>query len=1038
MRSLLELGGLLIANGSVSGTWPALALAVCLRATLVLAAAALACAGLRRRSAAVRHLVWAAALGGVGVLPLLTWGLPPWGVPVLPGTEPAPRVAAHVAPPAAPALAAIDVPRPALADAGLDRRERSAGEPALAQVTGDAGRARAAVQPWPWTTWLAAAWGCGVVAVLASLLVGQARLAWWKRRAPRMADAPAADLAARLGDWLGLPRRVVLLRGEAATSPMTWGVLRPVVLLPAGAEDWPSERLRAVLLHELAHVKRRDCLVQILAQLACAGYWFHPLAWLAAHRLRIERERACDDLVLEAGATPATDYAAHLLDVARSLRAVPGGLAAAVPMARSSQLEGRLRAILDRSRSHRVLGRRGACVVLAVVGFVVVSLATARLQARASREEPKDEAAAPAQGGDARPARMTVSGRVLDRAGRGIAGAEVALVGRRKLAMLSARAENQYEVLGRTRADAEGRFRLETRRTSSVTHYELHAVATAPGLAMGWAELNRDAPSPSADVTLGSEQVVEGRLVDLQGVPAAGVAVRVSSLGISRPEIGRTDGLSLWQGDLAGLERVWPAPVTTDAEGRFRLKGVGRDLDVGLRVDDPRFAQQGLSVQTNEADGAKQATFALKPVLRVAGRVTCKDTGAPLAGALVEVGSGMNAFNLSTFEYHTDADGRYEANPGLGKYVQVTVYPPVGSPYLIFARKLEGDEGAARRVVDMAVPRGVLITGRITARGSGRPLAGASVYYDNGESNVVDTEGTIPGWMSAVASGADGRYAITVAPGKGYLLCYGPTADFVYEVKGDREISSGKPGGQRHYAHAFVPYDVKAGQDPVASDITLNPGATLTGTVVGPERQTVDRAEIITTLSISPFHTFWRGDFTLPVRDGRFELHGLPPDRAVQCSFLDAKNGWGTTLKLSAAMTDPPPMVMLRPCGTAIARLVDPQGRPAARAALNLHIIGTEGLGKRFDDRPQTEAERSRWVADEEVYANVDRVNYWRSPRSDPQGRLVLPRLIPGATYRIYEYRPDLGKDAFHWRDFTVEPGRTTDLGDVRVKTEGR
>ena len=111
------------------------------------------------------------------------------------------------------------------------------------------------------------------------------------------------------------------------------------------------------LAHELAHVKRRDCFTQAMAHLACAAYWFNPLVWIAARRLRAERESACDDLVLAAG-TRGSDYAEHLLDIARSLRSGAWPTWSAVTMAHRSQLEGRLMAILNPALPRRSPTRR--------------------------------------------------------------------------------------------------------------------------------------------------------------------------------------------------------------------------------------------------------------------------------------------------------------------------------------------------------------------------------------------------------------------------------------------------------------------------------------------------------------------------------------------------------------------------------------------------------------------------------------------------------------------------------------------------------
>ena len=195
------------------------------------------------------------------------------------------------------------------------------------------------------------------------------RLAHGRRRGAFA--SPAGRAAARRRGSLSLGAPVRLLRGRPQTMPMAWGLLRPAVLLPEDAEAWPGEQRRAVLTHELAHVKRHDCLTQALAHAACALYWFHPLVWLAAWRLRVERERACDDLVLRAGAS-GPDYADHLLQLARGARAGAGpglgardgaALAARGPPARDPR---------PLARTARLRSRRGRLAVAAAALLAVV------------------------------------------------------------------------------------------------------------------------------------------------------------------------------------------------------------------------------------------------------------------------------------------------------------------------------------------------------------------------------------------------------------------------------------------------------------------------------------------------------------------------------------------------------------------------------------------------------------------------------------------------------------------------------------------
>jgi TonB family protein len=174
-----------------------------------------------------------------------------------------------------------------------------------------------------------------------------------------------------LAQALGIRRRVSLLETTEGAMPLSFGVVRPAVLLPADAAEWSEDRRRVVMLHELAHIRRGDLATQILARAAVALFWWNPLVWTAWREFVKERERAADDLVLVAG-EPATGYATHLLDIARSMQPMPVLVSAAVAMAHPSQLEGRLMAILDR-RISRQSARPRAALAAAVLAIALVA-----------------------------------------------------------------------------------------------------------------------------------------------------------------------------------------------------------------------------------------------------------------------------------------------------------------------------------------------------------------------------------------------------------------------------------------------------------------------------------------------------------------------------------------------------------------------------------------------------------------------------------------------------------------------------------------
>jgi beta-lactamase regulating signal transducer with metallopeptidase domain len=234
--------------------------------------------------------------------------------------------------------------------------------------------------------WLAAGfalWLAGGGLCLTYLLIGHGRLARLRRQAVPLQSTEWLFLLRQSCDTLRLRRPVDLLQAADSLMPLTWGGWRPVVLLPAEATQWPIARRRVVLLHELAHVKRWDCLTQTVARVVCAFFWPNPLVWVAARRMCVEREQACDDLVLNGGCK-ASDYAAQLLEIAQSYRRRPE--AAAIAMARSPQIKGRIAAIVDPTRARRS-SPAAAAIILACTGAFILSVGGRGVDASRGPEE---------------------------------------------------------------------------------------------------------------------------------------------------------------------------------------------------------------------------------------------------------------------------------------------------------------------------------------------------------------------------------------------------------------------------------------------------------------------------------------------------------------------------------------------------------------------------------------------------------------------------------------------------------------------------
>lgn len=720
-------------NGIV---WPVM-LDAAIKAALLLAATWAVTAGMRRSSASRRHLVWLLAVGLSALLPALAVSLPRWNLAVLPRATAIVTNDAHRTQSAGRARLPSSIasaPRPQDTFSASTNREPPAANKAPVTIapipsapTGRHHIDRLSV--------VTLGWLIGALAVLSTGVLG--RIALWrlKHDAVEVTDGPLARAVQNGCEHLRIRRSVRVLSSRHATMPMTWGILRPTVLLPAEAEGWPGDRLRAVALHELAHVKRWDCATQAVARLACALYWFNPLAWLAARRLRAERELACDDVVLGAAGLPPVDYAEHLLAIARSLRSGRLVSLAGVSMARPAGLKARMAAILDANASRSTVSRRATLLATSVAILLALPFAGLHLGARRA-------AAQTASTRPTSPAAGTLAFKLTDPGGKPVAGQPISVDSNgQKLklttgddggAAVPVPADPKGYLLITVRADGYARKRLEwfTDRTEPIP--ATYTMSLERGVTIG------------------------GTVVDDAGAPIGGAHVEQ---WVRRRPTGHPH------------ERYLEPPTAeTAADGTWMFEHAP-PLEGGVEIGTWDYHHDsGDTYAMNQyplADlTARKVRLTLPRGVPIEGTVVEAD-GKPIAGARVAFGDRAVSFCMP--QQTTGPDGRfaYAAKPGHEVSLMISA-----DGYAMELSQFTAPATPAPIKVTLA--RGQPLTGRVVTP-DGKGIAGARISMGQwrGRRSLC----------GSATTGADGRFTWRDAPAD-EVLCdvAAPSDDYLYQM----------------------------------------------------------------------------------------------------------------------------------------------------------------------------------------------------------------------------------------------------------------
>jgi RNA polymerase sigma factor (sigma-70 family) len=636
---------------------------------------------------------------------------------------------------------------------------------------------------------------------------------------------------------------------------------------------------------------------------------------------------------------------------------------------------------------------------------------------------------------------LTLSGQVLDPEGKPFAGAKLYLLD-------NAAAGKPPAVRAVTAADGHFRFAVAERDVRLNYGYAdswqaVFLVATAEGHGAAVSKVGKPGGAEERTLRVVKDDVpIRGRVIDLEGRPVAGATIRVDSLRLPVK-----DDLTAFLDALRVAKDGFPAEnehltalynpgvgglfpeVTADRDGRFQLRGVGRERVVGLTIGGPTIETRQVRVRTRPGELIQRlawkdfpkgdvlayygATFDHpgRPTQPVVGVVRDKDTGKPIPGAVVksEALAGNYVHGRDFIRTTADKDGRYRLvglPKGQGNVIKAAA--PDGQPYLSAERSVPDGTGVETVTVDCELKRGVWVEGKVTDKGTGKPVPARVEYFVFADNPHLKGVAGLAVHQN-LHTEADGTFRFIGLPGRGLVAARGDGDRHLVGVGAEKyekepglgTLKTSPPCASVGY-HRLVEVEVAPGADAVTCQVVLDPGRTLTGTVLGPDGQPLAGARAFGLHSYA-FSSYWSRE---PLPTAEFTAYGLGEGRPRRLLFLhEGKKLGGTLLVRGDEKT--PVQVKLEPWGAVTGRLVGVGGLPRAGADLRLDPVGDKLSNTDYASHPT------------------------RSFHADKDGKFRIEGLVPGMKYALGVVEKGVYYDAL---DFSVRSGETKDLGEVQVE----